>query len=372
MVKKISLALLGLSLAVNSPIKSYYSPDDHEDVCADMVKVGIIGGAVAAASYGIYKLGSWLLSKSDQQILMSASQAHNDAYTKYHTMFDILESWYQGGRSARTIDETLLYEMATAKLQDQYIDIYVSDLDYAIRRLNNELKSVKRRLAQLQREAIHNSAEWQVMVEFQELAARMNNFVPRLEFLSQFLHHHKSYFILYEQESDLYGRYDRELRAMNSTDYHNRVYEIKTAVLSKFSSYQYPYLRYKETVDSDLYDLNNAINKLSNNYHDRITAARQLYNYLAEIRDIVIRDTPYYHDVQKKQHDEQERERRELEERKVRALERKAQAAERKARELEEQNRRLAWCHMHECHDCVLCCPCIPNTSASLTITLES
>lgn len=377
MVKRISLVLLGLSLAANSPITAYsrvkYCSNDSLD--KDVAKVGIASGIVLAATavgYGVYKLGSWLLSKTDQQILMSASQAHNDAYTKYRPMIDILENWYHNGRSARTIDEGLLYEMGMAKLQGDYIGTYVKKLDYANRTLRRELDTVKQRHIQLQQEAIHNSAEWQVMIEFQELAARMINLIPRLEFLSQFLQYHQSYFVLYEEESDLYGRYDRELRVMSTTaDYHSRMYEIRTAILEKFSNYQYPYLKYKEKLDWDLQDLNNAINRLAYNYYDRITAARQLYNYLVEMREMVMHDTHYYNDVQTKKRDDQERERREFEERKIRALERQAAAQERKVRELEEQNRRFAWCGVHKCHDCVTCCSCT-TPSASLTITLEN
>lgn len=372
MVKRISLVLLGLSLAVNSPLKCYTDDDLNKDIA----RVGIIGGAVMAATavgYGIYKIGNWLLSKTDQQILMSASQAHNNAFTKYHPLFDILENWYHSGRSAKTIDEGLLYEIGMAKLQGDYIGTYIRKLDYDIRTLRREFDTVRNRFIQLQKEAIHDNSEWQIMIEFQELAARMANFIPRLEFLSQFLHYHQTYFVLYEEESDLYGRYDRELHAMSTAiDYHNRLYEIKTAILTKFASYQYPYLSYKQTLDHDVQDLNNAINRLAYNYHDRITAARQLYNYLIEIREIVIRDTPYYNDIQTKKQDDQERERRTLEERKIRALERQAEAQERKVRELEEQNRRLTWCGVHKCHDCVTCCSCATPSSASLTITVES
>jgi hypothetical protein len=371
MVKRISLALLGLSLAAHSPIKCYSDNEFEQDI----KKVGIVSGVVLAAtavSYGVYKIGSWLLSKTDQQILMSASQNHNDAYTKYHPLFDILENWYHNGRSARTIDEALLYEMGMAKLQGDYIGTYLKKLDYTNRILRNELDTVKQRHVQLQQTTIHNNVEWQVMIEFQELAARMSNLIPRLEFLSQFLHYHQSYFVLYEEESDLYGRYDRELRAMSTTaDYHSRIYEIKTAILEKFSNYQYPYLKYKEKVDWDVQNLNNIINRLAYNYYDRISAARQLYNYLVEMRELVMHDSHYYDDVQAKKHDEQERERREFEERKIRALERKAAAQERKVRELEEQNRRHAWCGVHKCHDCITCCPCT-TSSASLIITLES
>lgn len=371
MVKRISLALLLVSLGANSPIKSY---SHDEDVCGDMAKVGIIGGAIAASCYGIYQLGNWLFSKTDQQIVESALQAHNNAYTKYHTMLDILEGSY-GNRSTHMINETLLYTLATAKLQDRYINSYISDLDYSLNRVRSELRAVNRRFEGLQQEAVYNNAAYQAASEFKEVALRMNYLIPRLEFLSQFLHYHKNYFVLYEQESDLYGRYDRELSVMNNgVDYQSRVYEIRKAIQTKFSNVRYPYLSYKDALDSDLRELDNNIRNVLYKYDERICAARQLASSLADIRELVIRDTYYQYDLQAKQNDEREQERREIEKRKMRALERQARAQEQQAymqeytvRELERQNQQRAWCAFHECHDC-----CTPCNSASITISVQN
>ncbi|MCA9770394.1 hypothetical protein KC460_03420 [Candidatus Dependentiae bacterium] len=342
--KVVLIGLFGLIIAAPGLSRASYYDDD---VIADTAKVSLIGGAVAAGCYGLYKFGSWLFSKTDQQILDEAHRAYDSAHNRYQSLMAILESWYNAGRSVRSANENLLYEIGTAKIEEQYIGNYISDLNQALSTLRSNLKTVTERAYKLQQQALHDSQIYYVKREMDGIAGRINHLLPRLSFLEEFLAYHKSYFILFELESDLYGKYDRELRAIENQalDYYGRAYEIRAAILTNFSHSTYPYLQYSRHIKDDCAQLDSAIHNLVHNYYDRVSAARQLYTHLITIKEIVLTDSHYHHDVHAYEKDKRERERIEAEERKARALERQARAQEQKVREMKEYNRIYACKH---------------------------
>src|SRR5262249_1089654 len=148
-----------------------------------------------------------------------------------------------GYSASQVVDETFLYTLSNTKIQQAYIDDYLSMLNRDIRDIDQMYQSVERRIEKIE---YRSASDRQLLLELRTVSHDLKRLYNELRFLSGVLTHQRPYIVLFECESDMWGRYQQELAIL--ADYHSACHECKKAlkeiVYLKYPQSKYPFTRY--------------------------------------------------------------------------------------------------------------------------------
>ena len=277
--------------------------EDHEIVLDEAGKIGLIVGAVALATYGLVKLGSWLFNKSDETATDQAQQSIREASAQYTNITTILGNAYAGytDRQAciNTISEPILYEIATAKYHDADIALYLKRFASTLKKINKHAKSLHERIHAAQFQSDQTYEALRIIARMKAIENQIQAALPALTFAYDYLKHHESYFTLFEAEDNMMYRYERDLYAVDS--YHGDMTYMREMIHQSVMLYQrrhhdpYPYRWYLKRLEDDIHVMHAAMNNVAYDYTNRFNVANTLCNKLEFIRETLI-GSPYYAD----------------------------------------------------------------------------
>lgn len=352
-------------LLMSVPISSY-ARHHKPNIVENVVKVGCIGGAVAAGGYALYKFGSWLFNTSTEQVInnarLSYQQAHNCAgelleLIERYRNFDMRQKiWPQ-----KTLDdEAFLYQIADMRYGKESINAYLYILERSIHSLETNSSQARKRARELRRELFDNPTLRDPIYKLDEIASKIDNVLPHIEFLHTHLAKHKSYFALYEIEAHMLNYYSKELDAAyyHSDDQYYVEKQLNQALLSYYPHERYPYVCYAQVLGTDVQKLSRALSQ-AHGYKNRSESARTLQMHANWLYELVIASKEYRFELKQREQERREKERLALEKRKAEAREREVRAIERKnrlkERELYDRECDLEhreYCCIHECAEC--------------------
>jgi len=350
------------------PASSYARHRAPNNTFEKVVKVGCIGGAVAAGSYALYKFSSWLFSTSTEQVISNARSSYQQAKSCSGELLELIEKYrnqemhYKIYPPRTFDDEAFLYQIADMRYEKESINAYLYTLDRLIRSLRTNSSQARKRVRQLREELFDNPTLRGSITQLEEIVGKIDHLVPRIEFLYELLTKHKNYFVLYEIEAHMLNYYAKELDAAyyHSDDQYYVEKQLDHALLSYYPPHyeRYPYVCYAQALGADLQNLSQALSQ-AHQYSSRYESARTLEMHATWLYELVIGGKEYRFELKQQEQERHEKERLALEKRKAEAREREARAIERKnrlkERELRERERELEhreYCYMHECADC--------------------
>ena len=305
-MKKTVLLLLLCSGACNAA--SFHTSFHRQDRFADglqdrfadgLLKAGLIG-AGAAGLYGSYKLFNWLFTRTDERVITDVQHLLQKT-EKYQAMDSLLLRYHVTSPVAH-ISESCLYDLGTEKIQDDYIDTYISNLYHLMRRLRNEKQELSNRMIELPSYSI-------LYAQMNQLLHQVKSRLPRIELLHGVLKHNRNFYLLFELESDMIRDYSAELDILNTAyDEYNCTARLKRAVMSRNTN-RFPYLHYINRLEKDMNRLDRTIQSISFAYPHRISAANDIKQALYTVKTILLATHEYHMELQIQQKEREERER---------------------------------------------------------------
>lgn len=262
----------------------------------DAGKIGLIFGVAAISIYGLTKLGKWIFSIADEDVIKGAHDSCTHALVRFDTMATILDEAYRYAHSKESIiydiSESILYQLATAKFCADCkspVHTLVMRLESSIDTLRYYHKEMARRMHAL-------STLDGMYHRMDVLMQKISYLLPRIELLRDYVYHHKSYFILYDHEVMLLERYGKEINSLHM--YQDNLEYLKVAfhitIMEKNNTIDYPYLDYIYAFNVDLNKLYRYIENVTYDYHNRIGVARDLCRRLEIVKNYII-NSEYYH-----------------------------------------------------------------------------
>ena len=355
-------------LALSSAPLCRASHDPFESVAAAALTVG----TALITGYGIYKLCDWAFSRTDEQVIADVEQHLRRAHLDFDRGLSIVERGPHGMQdnsidhypalwhaSMYSLEEPILYELASMNLQSTTCASYTSSLSSLIDLLVSEHATLNSRLSALSETMRVQDCDLQrTYTHMNNLVGQVSCLLGRLRFLKEYMLDRYSYFSLYECEASLLGRYDQEIIAHDkySYDLYALTHLVRACVLRSHvhDSYAYPYMAYVKKIQADLSRLNDQMAKCGYEYINRLQAAHELYDKLAKISSIVISDPSYNAEIRAYEIAERERQRLELERMKIAALQHQAWQLRQQNNELRKSNE-LKQQELRNYNSCSLC-----------------
>lgn len=300
-------------------------------------------GALVAGGYGLYRLFIWATKKSNEDILHEAQKAYATAEAQYRIMYEYMDRTFGDVRSLPSserigiiheMNEPVLYELAIAKYKKESIGSYLAHLKDTLSCLYNHHDALLMRLAEIAPEARCNSAVAHTQERMHVVTRQIEELKGKLQFLYDYLKHHRSYFVVFEAEAVIANRYAKELDILSvyQSNKDALMRELRTCIMSRHSREHtsYPYLSYVNMLDRDLRRLGDAIAGVDYNYQGRVDLAHQLSGCLCTVKDVVVSDPEYLNTVK-------EYERAQLERQKIEAQKQQAMAQQQQAFAMQQQ-----------------------------------
>lgn len=307
----------------------------HADNGAAEVGKAIIGiGCLAAVGYGLYRFFDWLFSKTNEQVLKEGAVSLETAHTRYDSLIAMIAAGV-GSIPAkqrdqdlliRSVNEELLYECALKNYRKETIESLLQNLSYTISDLHSAHQMVNNRLNSLYKKRDCSEA---FIVRMEALEKDLANLLVEIQFIHNYLAHHKSFFMLFETEAQLIADYEFELATINSNPGMPYIKEALRACVMRTASHSrmsYPYMQYIDRVQAAYNRLDKALNTVAYNYSNRITAARSLVQKLSMIYNLLIVEDAYHQELRDYKKEQLERERIAAEKAQAAALQQQANA----------------------------------------------
>lgn len=364
-IRKSYFILLLLSICATSVHPQQV--DNHQrSLMGNVALYGMYGVGIVCGIGLIYKTVQWFTYESNQEVLRKARMAYDITYAQYDGLAVRLEQslgldyerGYAIGHRAETIQETVLYGLATdiwCRCND--MTSFRDDLDATITQLRGARDALEKRLNDLSINSEHDLIKKHIAHDMQKTMQNMDMMLPRINLLYKSLYHHRTYFNLYETEARLGNKYRAELdmMALYAHDHERVVQEIKKSALIRFGHGLYPHVKYGAELELDVNSLHHALKNLAYNYPDRIMWAQKLYGTLFKAKEIIITDPLYAYELREKEkariekerldalkeRNKIEKEKAEIARAHANAQFQQARVEERKAQALEEKNKIL-------------------------------
>lgn len=313
----------------------------HNDVDAATVgKAALVIGGLAAVGYGLYKLCDWLFSPSNQTLIKNAEAAIRVAHAHDETIFCV-EGAFNGipdglreqKKLIESVYEPLLYQLAL-----KHAKSVEWNLNSSLSKLRENHTALAERINKLRAAPEHTA----IMITMQDLDQEIIGLLLKIEFVHEYLAHHRSYFTLFEHESTIMRSYEAELQAL--THYAQNQAYVKEALRARvmqnasYNRNSYPFMTYIEALQSNMNTLMSGMNSLAYNYPNRLQAAGNLLQNLQIIHSIVIIEDAYHQELRDYKKEQLERQRIEAEKAKAAAAAAQAAALQQQAWHMERQN----------------------------------
>lgn len=334
------LVVLGCSLSVNAMDHASYRHYHHRNDDNSVVKAIAGVGLLAAIGYGVYKFFDWLFTKTDEQILQEGKKTLARAFDATKNGVELIQTAVgeipvlpkEKHKLIKQVPEDFLYQSALSHLYS-----YNASLEKHSYEVDNALSMVKNRIASVKKKNLICP----IISQLETLAIDLENMQIELHFCLDFLKEHAAYYQLFDVEAKQMGFYEFEI---NSVDYHinNPPYlreALRMGVMKKSAGKHntYPYMVYVETIERDIKNLEQHINRLTFNYQNRIKGARLLLEKLNIIYGIVVSEDAYRQELRDYKKEMLERERIAAEKAKADAAAAQAHAAHMQAQAMQQQ-----------------------------------
>jgi len=303
----------------------------------------VVGGTIAAGiglgvAYGWFETSNETIINNAHDTLAQAQKQHQDlmfCFENVHVQIPTKLRTQAG--TIQSVDEDTLLRLAQCKFQNGHSLIY--SLSESVRHLNDTHKTLNERIRKLRAKG-SDHADKQQCTEMQELVVKIDEFLPKIEFLHEFFVYHKDYFTLYETEISLREYYDHELHIAThyTTDISMASRFLKGAVMARPVK-KYPYKNFVETIEWDVRNLQDALKHTSSRYFTRVSSSTNLYNLLIFIKGIVASDPAYSAELIAYQKELIAREKLALKEKQLALQAAQTAAVAKQAREMQEYNK---------------------------------
>jgi hypothetical protein len=328
---------------MNRPYAHYPRPHNyyHNDVDAATVgKAALVIGGLAAVGYGLYKFCDWLFSPSNQTLIKNAESAISLAHAD-DEIISCIEGAFNGipdgmreqKKLIESVCEPLLYQLALKNAVS-----VTWNLNNSLSRLRDNHAALAQRITKLRTSPEHTA----VMITMQDLDHEIIGLLLKIEFVHEFLIHHRSYFTLFEHEAKILRSYEVELQAL--THYAQNPTYVREALRARvmqnasYNRNSYPFMTYIEALQANINTLMAGMNGLAYNYANRIQAAGNLVQNLQIIHSVVIIEDAYHQELRDYKKEQLERQRIEAEKAKAAAAAAQAAALQQQAWQMERQN----------------------------------
>lgn len=291
--KKINHTLLVLCLiSLTAPHKTEASTWD--------TGVGMTLGGIALAALG--SVICYACSESDETATSNAELYNTQASSRYAASVDAFYAFHH----LLTYSMVNAYSLIVDELNELYptaqnlaamhstMSDYLSQIKTCINQLQSHLSNVEYRKNSLANKKYRTADETRLLSRMQHVYATMQELLPRLTLYYDYFNLHCAYFDLYECEAMLGITYQQEISYGHTYQYNplGLGQALRYCVGARFSSYTYPYIAYKNALDTDIQKLQSYIRK-AQHYVGRYSAAVQLEQYLIQVRGIIVSDDLY-------------------------------------------------------------------------------
>lgn len=269
----------------------------------DVAKTSFIIGSVGLSTWGIVKFFSWLIGPSNEKVTSKALTSHRKAIANYMKLTAILDQTYADYTDKETyindIQEQVLYSLALAKYYDADIVTYLRQLRQTNATLEKQHKVLRDRMKKIHIDVENSTEAARMYHKMKAIDKELQQLIPKLTFLYNYLKHHESYFILFQTEDKLLYTYERDLQAIKT--YAGDILYAREIIHQSVMLHQrnhhelYPYRCYLKRLEDDIYMLSRAASTLTYNYLERYNVAYDLVNKLEAIRTTIV-GSPYYTD----------------------------------------------------------------------------
>ena len=315
--------------------------DDMETVG----KVAVSVGCLAAIGYGIYKLCDWLFTPSDERVLQNGIDAVQYAHSHYNSTIGFMEFHCSGipdnvrdqKKLIQSVNEPLLYDYAISYKKDTSIDSILMNMNSSISSLQSAHSALAERIKKLRKSDGNPS----MANSMQQVDQEIIGLLCKLEFVHEYLTHHRSYYSIFELEARLMHGYEFELNALNQNQMNPSYFReaVRSSIMSKASARNgYPYMNYIERIQADCNALGGAISNLSYNYANRIAAASALLHNIQAMHSIAVAEDAYHQELRDYKKEQLEKQRIEAERAKAAAAAAQASAMQQQAWAMQHQN----------------------------------
>jgi len=340
-----------LSISISQTYAMHYKPiypkygAPADDPVRDAGKFALGVGCLAAVGYGIYKVCDWLFTPTNEQILKDTSTTLNEAHKRAGYLIDFFENSIGIPQNIRdqkriinTVNEPVLYQFAMLIVQRKdSIDGAVSTIENTVYYLSKSRNSIADRLKKLYK---HQEFPG-IIAQLESLEQETAHMLICAEFVRDYLAAHKKYFTLYELEMRLLTTYAQELESLDRyAGYPDSLRPAIQMCVMKYANMHhasYPYMRYIEIINSDCSSLERLIDCISQNYTNRLGAARLLAQKLRAIYSMLLIADAYHQEMRDYERAQIEKQRIEAERAKAAAAQAQAQAAQAHAAAAQQQ-----------------------------------
>jgi hypothetical protein len=305
---------------------------------------GFIAGACAigAALFGVagaVALVDWCCSETDEQLIARVNGEYCSLYAQYYqTMIYFGQisgmNYYVSTpyKPYNAISEQALYDFATCIWNSNSTQrAYRSKVHSAKEQLKSCVQSLRKRAHALEGKCCKYEDQQRLRI-MRKLLNETEELLSNITLFADCLDHHKTYFNLYDSVHTIRTRYIQEITILESGRY-SITAEIKNYIMHCDSG-QYAFRTFVNNIENDIATLRSDIRSLEYNYDAGRDYAHGLVNRLSEIKNIVITDPRYQHELYQW---EQAR----LQKLQLEALEAQARAERQRANAMYEQNRIL-------------------------------
>lgn len=322
MFKKITLLAL-FTMLLNQPyINSMYS--DHT-TCTEResfetgAKFAFLTVVVASCTYALYKIGSWIFKKTDEQIYTEASNTYHQTKNEYNNLVRI---WIQ--ELAYTTQEHLLSALPIESASTIY------NLGRSLQALEEHIKRIEERLQGFIKEKKYNQ---ELEKNMKRLRTKIKELYKSLKPIHSYLTQHTDYYALANIVHTLKREFGNEISALKNNPRDEQiVHKILTShIMSYAKKHRYPYIYYIENLSDKLNQLEKKIRNCERSYPTIEHSAQKMKEQLECIHSLVLIHSSYHNELQ-------EQERNRLKEQKIALEKAKVRAQQDQARALEEQN----------------------------------
>jgi len=296
MLTKLLKRLFSIILCISILSLNIYGSSDTQE------KIALGVGTFGAGLLGGFALSSLFTSKSDKDILNGSTECLKLS-KQFNDKIRILDSYYNLNKNLKNgnkiiineIDEELNYDLASTGLliDDNFnssLSNLISDLKYYQSKIPKRINKLKHKLKRNKNNKEYLETISNLEIQQEPIAKQL----PTLEFLKNFINGRYDYFQTYSSLVNITELYDKEINCLEKLIGNKLSSEITRCARSKFSEHSlYPCIKFIEQIDTDIYAIERKIKKLPNYYRNLKADARELIDYLQEIRSVVVGD-PYY------------------------------------------------------------------------------
>lgn len=295
----------------NIPIKSR-----EQEFIETGAKVTLFSMIVASCTYALYKLGSWIFKKTDEQVFQEAYMHHHRIKKEYKTLIGIWIQYYHDEDQLRALpieDTTTIHNLGRSL---NNLALQIKNLNERLQEFNNGKKSTNALESRMQK--LHN--------KIKELHRSLTP-------IHSYLIKHSDYFDLVQKNRMIERAYSKEINALeNNRNDEQTIHKFLTSlIMSNAKKNRYPYIAYIEKLSKDLDALTKSLDESVHSYPAAQRSAQNLKEYLECIHSLIIIHNAYHNELQ-------ERERIRLKEQKIALEKEKVRAQQDQARALREQN----------------------------------